>query len=82
MAANTVHVNNIAAKTDDKEVKDFFSFWYAPYSPPLPLLSHHTNPPQRQNHLNQRNPLHNRHRPQIRQRNLRERNRRWGGLVW
>lgn len=26
MAAATVHVKNIAAKTDDKEVKDFFSF--------------------------------------------------------
>lgn len=26
MSANTVHVTNIAVKTDDKEVKDFFSF--------------------------------------------------------
>ncbi len=25
---NTVHVKNIAASTDDKEIRDFFSFWY------------------------------------------------------
>ena len=25
--ATTVNVKNIAAKTDDKEIKDFFSFW-------------------------------------------------------
>jgi len=24
---NTVQVANIAAKTEDKEIKDFFSFW-------------------------------------------------------
>lgn len=28
-SASTVHVSNIASKTDDKEIKDFFSFWYA-----------------------------------------------------
>lgn len=27
-SANTVHVKNIGSKTDDKEIKDFFSFWY------------------------------------------------------
>jgi hypothetical protein len=28
MAANlTVHVTNISGETDDKEIKDFFSFW-------------------------------------------------------
>jgi len=25
--AATVYVTNIGAKTDDKEIKDFFSFW-------------------------------------------------------
>jgi hypothetical protein len=25
--ATTVHVNNIAAETTEKEVRDFFSFW-------------------------------------------------------
>lgn len=25
---NTVHVSNIAAGTTEKEVRDFFSFWY------------------------------------------------------
>lgn len=26
-ANNTVHVTNISGETDDKEIKDFFSFW-------------------------------------------------------
>jgi len=25
--ATTVHVKNIGEKTEDKEIKDFFSFW-------------------------------------------------------
>jgi hypothetical protein len=25
--ATTVHVKNIGAQTEDKEIKDFFSFW-------------------------------------------------------
>ena len=28
-APNTVTVKNIASATSDKEIKDFFSFWYA-----------------------------------------------------
>jgi hypothetical protein len=32
--ATTVHVNNIASETTDKEVRDFFSFW-STRPPPL-----------------------------------------------
>jgi hypothetical protein len=28
MSANTVNVTNISSATSEKEVKDFFSFWY------------------------------------------------------
>lgn len=38
--ANTVQVQNIAPSTEDKEIKDFFSFWFVPHPhphpPPLP----------------------------------------------
>lgn len=27
MSATTVDVKNISAKTEDKEIRDFFSFW-------------------------------------------------------
>jgi hypothetical protein len=29
MSSATVHVKNISHQTSDKEVRDFFSFWYA-----------------------------------------------------
>jgi len=32
----TVYVKNIALATDDKEIKDFFSFWYVNHSCPAP----------------------------------------------
>lgn len=28
MSATTVYVKNISEKTEDKEIRDFFSFWY------------------------------------------------------
>src|ERR1700744_1571512 len=30
MSANAVHVKNISSQTSEKEIKDFFSFWYVP----------------------------------------------------
>lgn len=35
--ANTVQVQNIAPSTEDKEIKDFFSFWSVPHA--IPSLS-------------------------------------------
>ncbi len=30
--STTVHVKNIARDTDEKTIRDFFSFWYASHS--------------------------------------------------
>lgn len=38
MSATTVDVKNISAKTEDKEIKDFFQFWQASF--PQLTLSH------------------------------------------
>lgn len=37
MSATTVYVKNISAETEDKEIRDFFSFWYV-FRYLLPLL--------------------------------------------